>query len=51
MNLGTSSRVRRGPVRNRSLSTAPVHGRNGPVKPSEAVFPVVHTLYDYNERF
>jgi hypothetical protein len=39
------------PVRNSRFSTAAVHGRKGLVEPGQAVFPVVHTLYDYNERF
>jgi hypothetical protein len=39
------------PVQNGYLSTAAVHCRNGLVEPRQAVFPVVHTLYDYDERF
>jgi hypothetical protein len=51
MNLGTSGHGSARLVRNRQLSTAGIHRPNGLVEPGEAVFPVVHTLYDYNERF
>jgi hypothetical protein len=51
VNLGTSGHGRARPVRNGDLSTASVHGRNGVAEPKKAVFPVVHTLYDYYERF
>jgi hypothetical protein len=51
MNLGTSGHGSARPVRNRHLSTAGVHCPNGLVEPGRAVFPVVHTLYDYYERF
>ena len=51
MNLGTSTRRSARPVRNGDLSTADIHGPNGVTEPLEAVFPVVHTLYDYYERF
>jgi hypothetical protein len=33
------------------LSTAAVHGAIAPAEPTEDVFPIVHTLYDYYERF
>jgi hypothetical protein len=33
------------------LSTAAVHGPTPPTEPKKAVFPIVHTLYDYYERF
>jgi hypothetical protein len=39
------------PVRNRLLSPVVLHRGNGVAEPSSAVFPVVHTLYDYYERF
>jgi len=32
------------------LSTATVHVQNGHPRPLATVFPVVHTLYDYDER-
>jgi hypothetical protein len=51
VSVGTSSRGSARLVRNRHLSTAGIHRPNGLVEPDEAVFPVVHTLYDYNERF
>jgi hypothetical protein len=44
-------RVPRGPVRNGRLSTADVHRSSRVAEPYGAVFPVVHTLYDYYERF
>jgi hypothetical protein len=51
VNLGTSGLGYARLVRNGHLSTASVHGRNGVAEPIGAVFPVVHTLYDYYERF
>lgn len=46
-----TSRVPARPVRNRRLCTAVIHGRNRVAEPTDAVFPAVHTLYDYYERF
>jgi hypothetical protein len=51
MNLGSDSPVRPRPVRNPRLSTATVHRRNRLTEPRRDVFPVVHTLYVYYERF
>lgn len=36
------------PVQYLDSSTDPVHGQKGVVEPQDAVFPVVHTLYDYD---
>jgi hypothetical protein len=38
-------------VGERLLSPLVVHRQNRRVEPNQAVIPVVHTLYDYNERF
>jgi hypothetical protein len=35
----------------REFSPVPVHRRSGLPVPLQAVIPVVHTLYDYDERF
>jgi hypothetical protein len=37
-------------VDSHDFSTVPVHARNGLAKPDRAVFPVVHTPYDFYER-
>ena len=37
-------------VGNQDLSTAAVHRASPLAEPIRAVFPVVHTLYDYDER-
>jgi hypothetical protein len=39
------------PVDNRHLSTAPVPTGSGSAMPSSAVFPVVHTPYDFYKEF
>jgi hypothetical protein len=51
VNLGMSASAGSRPVRNRCFSTVPVHGRKRVAEPRRVVFPVVHTLYHYNERF
>ena len=51
MNLGMFGLGQARPVHNDHLSTSAVHRGNGAGKPKLVVFPVVHTLYDYYERF
>ena len=50
MKLGTARPDPIRPVQNGHLSTAAVHRSNGLVEPRRAVFPVVHTLYDYDKK-